>query len=474
MSLQKHVVFMNLAATGHMNPTLPLVKRFKDEGCIVSYFVDEKMRSVVEAAGAAWYPYRYPNSDFTGLLDSLDAHGQGGVAKYVPENTPKEEYGQPQFALIYASERLLPGLLEDLQSMEVPPSVIVYDPFLPAAQVAAHVLRVPAVGTMTMPGPGVLDVPDDVKEAWDMKPWVDGPRQHMLATYGFDVLKQGSLMEFYSPTLNLVTTVNELYAPPKAGRQSRIFGGLPFKCVGTLADTKVKRIANANVKQDEPSDALPMHDIDEMLSAGKRLLYISMGTVATGDNFWSRPFGAFGASNGLADCTGKQLTQHVFRSCFEAVGGDDDFLVVMSLGPQSDSLEGLPPVPANFIVRQSVPQLEVLQRCAAFLTHGGANSMHEALSLGIPMAVVPIFGDQPDNADSVARCGAGVGFRQPLTTATAGSLRAAFQQLTASESSFRAEAQTMAQKIKAAGGVPAAVGSILEVVQSRGAPRGGA
>jgi len=288
-----------------MNPTLPLVKRFKGEGCIVSYFVDEKMRSVVEAAGAAWYPYRYPNGDFIGLLDTLDDYEKDGVIKYVPENTPKEEYGQSQFAPIYASEMLLPGLLEDLQSMEVRPSVIVYDPFIPFAQVAAHVLHVPAVGTMTMPGPGVLDIPDDVKDAWDKKPWVEGPRQHMLATYGFDVFKRGSLMEFYSPTLNLVTTVDELYVPPGAGRQSRMFGDTPFKCVGTLADAKVKRIANANVKQDVSSEGLPMQDIDEMLRAGKRLIYISMGTVATSDMFWGSPFGAFGASNGLADCTGK-------------------------------------------------------------------------------------------------------------------------------------------------------------------------
>ena len=45
--------------------------------------------------------------------------------------------------------------------------------------------------------------------------------------------------------------------------------------------------------------------------------------------------------------------------CLEAV--DDDVLVVMTVGPRPDALEGLPPLPANFIVRQAVPQLDVLE-----------------------------------------------------------------------------------------------------------------
>merc|ERR1712113_1119342 len=189
-----------------------------------------------------------------------------------------------------------------------------------------------------------------------------------------------------------------------------------------------------------------------------------MGTVATGD-LWNKPFGAIGAENGLEDCTGKQLVQHVFRCCFEALGKNDDFLVVMSLGPQSDALEGLPPVPSNFIVRSAVPQLEVLPRCAAFVTHGGANSMHEALSFGVPMAVVPVFGDQPLNADSVARCGAGLAFRRPMSSVSTESLRSALQQLAAEDGNcFRAASKVMLKKISDAGGVDAAANAILEVI----------
>merc|ERR1712117_138024 len=99
---------------------------------------------------------------------------------------------------------------------------------------------------------------------------------------------------------------------------------------------------------------------------------------------------------------------------------------------------------------------DVLQRCSAFLTHGGANSMHEALSFGIPMAVVPVFADQPLNCDALVGCGAGLGFRQPLSSVSSETLGSALSKLIAEDSSFRAAAEAMSKKILEAGGVEAA------------------
>lgn len=230
-----------------------------------------------------------------------------------------------------------------------------------------------------------------------------------------------------------------------------------------LHDSKVKRLANAKVKAS--GEGFPMKDIQVLCSTGRRLIYISMGTVATAE-FWNAPFGKVAAENGLEDCTGKRLIQHVYHCCIEALGEDDDFVVVMSLGPHSDALEGLPALPSNFIVRQAVPQLEVLQQCTAFLTHGGANSVHEALSFGVPMVVVPCFGDQPLNADSVVGQGAGLGFRHPLDSVSVEALHSAFQRLAATrDNSFRVAARQLAAKIKEAGGVDAAAEAVLEVAE---------
>merc|ERR1719420_1465731 len=108
------------------------------------------------------------------------------------------------------------------------------------------------------------------------------------------------------------------------------------------------------------------------------------------------------------------MIQHLLKVCFEGLSEDENIVVVVATEPKDDVCDAVPLAPCNFIFRKAVPQLEVLKRSNAFITHGGANSMHEALSLGVPMAVLPLFGDQHLNAKSVERCGVGLAFSQPL------------------------------------------------------------
>merc|ERR1719428_2561852 len=122
------------------------------------------------------------------------------------------------------------------------------------------------------------------------------------------------------------------------------------------------------------------------------------------------------------------LLQHVLKVCIEGLGEDESIVVVVATGPKDDVLDGVPSIPSNFILRRAVPQLEVLKRCNAFITHGGANSMHEALSLQVPMAVLPLFGDQHFNAKSIERCGVGLAFSQPLRM-TCATMSSAIEQL---------------------------------------------
>lgn len=62
----------------------------------------------------------------------------------------------------------------------------------------------------------------------------------------------------------------------------------------------------------------------------------------------------------------------------------------------------------NVRVVRSIPQPQLLRCTDLFITHGGYNSIREAISAGVPMAVLPNFGDQPINADRVAELGLGL------------------------------------------------------------------
>ncbi|MGZ5339462.1 MAG: glycosyltransferase [Thermoleophilaceae bacterium] len=68
----------------------------------------------------------------------------------------------------------------------------------------------------------------------------------------------------------------------------------------------------------------------------------------------------------------------------------------------------LGPVPANVHVEQWVDQQAVLPHTDVVACHGGSGTTLGALAQGIPLAVLPVFADQPQNADRVDALGAGI------------------------------------------------------------------
>ena len=119
----------------------------------------------------------------------------------------------------------------------------------------------------------------------------------------------------------------------------------------------------------------------ESIGNGGILLYVSMGTLFNADASF-------------------------YRSCFDAFR-DLDLQVILALGGNV-SIADLGRVPGNFIVRDRVPQIEVLSRASAFVTHGGMNSVSESLSFGVPMVVIPQMSEQAIVARRVEALGAGV------------------------------------------------------------------
>jgi MGT family glycosyltransferase len=79
---------------------------------------------------------------------------------------------------------------------------------------------------------------------------------------------------------------------------------------------------------------------------------------------------------------------------------------VLSVGHKTP-ISSLGAIPENFIVRNFVPQLDILQRTALFISHGGMNSANEGLYYGVPLIVIPQSIDQPWVARRVAQLKAG-------------------------------------------------------------------
>ncbi|TSE01109.1 glycosyltransferase family 1 protein [Skermania sp. ID1734] len=146
-----------------------------------------------------------------------------------------------------------------------------------------------------------------------------------------------------------------------------------------------------------------------------------------------------------------------YRTLIEAVGRLGEPIQLVVVAPP----ELIPDPPEHVLVRRIVPQRALLPRVAAVVSHGGHNTVCEALTLGIPLVVAPIRDDQPIIAQQVADAGAGVrvSFARVRATALADALGAVLDQET-----YRAGARRIAESFATAGGAGLAADRLVELV----------
>ncbi|MBM7503177.1 nucleotide disphospho-sugar-binding domain-containing protein [Agromyces aurantiacus] len=65
-------------------------------------------------------------------------------------------------------------------------------------------------------------------------------------------------------------------------------------------------------------------------------------------------------------------------------------------------------LPGDWLVRPYLPQVRLLRAASAAVTHGGNNSVTEALGCGVPLVVLPFSTDQFAGAAAIERSGMGV------------------------------------------------------------------
>jgi MGT family glycosyltransferase len=107
------------------------------------------------------------------------------------------------------------------------------------------------------------------------------------------------------------------------------------------------------------------------------LLYLSLGSLGSGD-------------------------VELMRKLIDSLAGSRH-RVIVSMGPQHDHLT----LADNMTGAEFLPQTSILPQVDLVITHGGNNTVTEALYFGKPMVVLPLFWDQYDNAQRIAECGLG-------------------------------------------------------------------
>jgi len=464
------VAIFAFEGVGHLNPQLALATKFLEKGHDVRfYLLSEKMEADIK---------KLP-------FDALDVHvtpecmKNASPVEYEDQDESDRKVNDLIICMLGAAWYSLPGELKDLKKFGA--DLILYDPFVVSAPIAAYVLNIPCVSTVTVPSVNHYTALagrngeeeyrlalEEIQESSTMQRFASLLKEK----YNFDVLDKFIMLNNYLKTgLNICTGIKDFEpAMPEAVKEK--YGDIDEKSVyvGPMLLTKEQGRVSSNPQANPEANRqsidapFPSEDLQKYKEQGKTIVYVSFGTVATNPHFWNynpSPTKMFGAKS-----SGKVFCQAMWQRIFEAFGKNDKYVVVMAtVAEDPDALKGFE-IPANFIVRRRCPQLDVLKVADVFITHGGANSMMESISAHVPMLVLPWFSDQPDNARTVSKEKVGLHYLDPVADCSAQFLARDVERLLADRDTFVSNCKRLQKSLKEAGGAEKASKCIEDYVAS--------
>ena len=410
----QRLLYFPLPIQGHLSPSLPVVRALADSGVSVDAFSTQAFAERLRSAGATVHAYP---EDLTEHVES-------------PSSNPIRVAA----LLARLTEHSLLELALDAVD-ELRPDAVLTDSMAPWGLLAARRRGVPVITStssfLVHPGlgatpSGAIDMLTSAAGSGRALAELTATRRRLRRAHQVD---PGGPLRVLSNRGDC-TVVYTSRALQPGGRRLR--GNLRF--VGpTLADpATADRSASAH-------DASDRHLLDAVGPGPLR--YVSLGTI-----YNDRP--AF------------------LRACITALSGAGR-PVVVATGHRIDPAE-LGPLGDDVFVVPFAPQLALLERAELFVTHGGMNSVSEALWHGVPTLAFPQAADQPVVAARIAHLGAGrvLRGREP----GAGQIRRKAD-LLLSGGSATESATALGDGLRQAGGAGAAVEAIRRTVRDAQAAR---
>src|SRR5690606_21522771 len=124
------IVFLNIPAAGHVNPTLGVLAELVKRGHRVIAYNNEEYRAKHERAGAEFRAYP-PMQEYDAVMENMD----------------RGDFAFNAVMLMKAGERVLSGLMDELRRDQ--PDLIMYDSLASWGRWAAELLGVAGVASIT-------------------------------------------------------------------------------------------------------------------------------------------------------------------------------------------------------------------------------------------------------------------------------------------------------------------------------------
>jgi len=308
--------------------------------------------------------------------------------------------------ILQTDEVMLPLVLDKAKEISV--DYIIHDSLFGAGNIVGRRLNKPDICSCTSFAMGRLPIPPHMLEP-GFHPELDALYEKIgIVSSEWGITKLSIMDIFFKKSgLNIIFTSKEFQ--PDAGSFDD-----SFKFVG------------ASIAQRHETIGFPIEELEE-----KAVVYISMGTI-------NNNFAGF------------------YKKCIEAFT-ETDYKIVLSIGQKTDIAE-LGRIPNNFIVKRYVPQLDVLKKTGIFISHGGLNSVNEALYYGVPVIAIPQANDQFMVSRQLAAVGAGLSLK--MEDITPQLLKESVDKILR-DASYKAASRKVGESFRAAGGYEAAADYIL-------------
>ena len=390
---------------GGVEAVQAVVRRAVAGGHDVRVLGTEGLRSGFESAGAVFRRYRYaPDNDLR--------RPETDLVKDWEVRNPLRLWARVRDRLLVGPAReFCRDVLEELRREAA--DVVVVDTMIPSAAFGAEAAGVPAV--IVMHGPYMVpraEVPPLGTGFMPARGSLGRLRDRSAAALALAAFRSGL------PALNQARAEFGL-APLRDALRPHGQGSRILVCSSPSYDFAPGSVPD-NVRYVGPQ-------LDDAASAARR-------------NPWAVPSGRPLVLVGLSSTVMRQ--EGLLQRIADALG-QLDVQGLITTGPAVDP--ALIAAPPNVTVTRWVRHADVLHHCSAVVTHGGHGTVMKALIAGVPLVVVPLGRDQPDNAARVVHAGAGIRLRK---NASVSALRAATARVI-EDPRYRAAAGRMASRLAA-------------------------
>ena len=322
----------------------------------------------------------------------------------------------PMHRVIKAAPEIIADILDQVKDIRF--DYLIHSAAFPFTRIIAHVLNLPTVSSLAIfAGLGqILDKINGLKTfpgAEEMMKTYQGVAQIIEEKYSVEMPDMAMKLIFNKGIINLVYT-SKYFAPDPE------FFDDSYKFVGPPIYTRKENL-------DFPFEKLQ----------GKKVIYISLGTVF---------------SNYSLD---------LYEIFFKAFADMDAVIVLAAYKVDVTQFD----IPANFIVRNYVPQSALLQYTDVAITHAGMNSISDLISGHIPFVAIPLGADQPVLAKRAEELGAAIAL--DVKTLNPEVLRGAVEKVLA-EPSYLENIKKIAHSFEQAGGYAKAVEEIFSMKKAIG------